>query len=650
MPKTFLKRYSKPHGAGDQTSGGRGKLLKSTTNLTRTEILVRETLQNAWDAKAEGWYPAYGIRIYRPEPEVRQILKDQVFNDPDPSLNVLARSLADPDSFVLEIYDRGTVGLNGPIRPNEAAADAAKSNFNSFVFDIGSTKPTGSAAGGTYGFGKTAAFEASAVHSLVYWSAAENEDGLTEHRLIATSLHEPYEKNGKRYTGAHWWGAPEDEEIIPLTGSRAQRIGEAVFRTHFGQADDGDLETGTSILVIDPLVNVSSGEGGDEQVFRVRSDEQAEELMSQIVAAVQRHAWPKMIADADGETPMQVETQLDRMDQNVADQAQQNFGEYANALVHVRTAQGETYSQADLKKFSVPMEIKSATFPIVLGKAKLEEIKGFRAFYGNRRDRLVGHLHLTKSLRDPNQRTTNTVPANAVAFMRGGAELIVNYQDYGSEHDELIVWHGVFKPTPEVDMHFAATEPPTHDAWTPNIAESEVSKSIVARTLSLISARVTEFVDADGRSSTQERISTKRIASELSIFAPVGAYQEPDKKPAVTSQRSASRRISRDLVEIVSHDERQSHGSSDAMTHAVSFTVSPRAQSNVEVVVTARTMTFDGRLEMEADEYQVQWSKLGPFERGNTAKVYRPGASGVAVCRFPFSSQVEISVVGRELE
>ena len=46
MTLSTLGRYSKPRGAGDQTSGGRGKLLRPTSDLSRVGIVVRETLQN----------------------------------------------------------------------------------------------------------------------------------------------------------------------------------------------------------------------------------------------------------------------------------------------------------------------------------------------------------------------------------------------------------------------------------------------------------------------------------------------------------------------------------------------------------------------------------------------------------------------------
>ena len=161
MKFTALKRYSKPRGAGDQTSGGRGKLLRPTSALSRLELLVRETLQNSWDARDDDWTPAYGVRVYRLDDKVKQTLRENIFTDLPDSLSDLSACLRSPDVHAIEIFDRGTVGLNGPYRASEVAQDGEKNNFNSFVFDIGSTKSSGR-SGGTFGFGKLQALKSQA--------------------------------------------------------------------------------------------------------------------------------------------------------------------------------------------------------------------------------------------------------------------------------------------------------------------------------------------------------------------------------------------------------------------------------------------------------------------------------------------------------
>lgn len=146
MAEVRLRRYSKPRGPGDQTSGGRGKLLNTQGHLTRLDVLVRETLQNSWDAADhENWFPAYGASIRRADTSVREILSTQIFTEitEDLKLGKLQAALTSPDLHVVEIFDRGTTGLNGPVRSGEAAPPGQPNNFNAFVFDIGTTKPQG---------------------------------------------------------------------------------------------------------------------------------------------------------------------------------------------------------------------------------------------------------------------------------------------------------------------------------------------------------------------------------------------------------------------------------------------------------------------------------------------------------------------------
>lgn len=232
MKESALKRYSKRRTAGDQTSGGRGKLLRPSTDLSRIELVVRETLQNSWDAADDDWYPAYGVSVHEVSAQTKTVLKDMIFTELPESLSLLADSLNATGLHAIEIYDRGTTGLDGPYRASDVAELGEPNNFNSFVFDIGTTKDS-SSSGGTFGFGKTATFEISRAHSVVYWTRCRTKTGSLEHRLIAASLHEPYAEDGARYTGAHWWGDPEDSEIVPLRGGCRRKSWRSHFRHPF---------------------------------------------------------------------------------------------------------------------------------------------------------------------------------------------------------------------------------------------------------------------------------------------------------------------------------------------------------------------------------------------------------------------------------
>lgn len=644
---TVLKRYSKPHGAGDQASGGRDKLLKSTTNLSRTELLIRETLQNSWDAREDGWRPAYGVRLRKLTPEARRILRQQVFNDHFSHLESLRQSLEEDDTFVLEIYDRGTVGLNGPIRASEAAAPGEPNNFNPLVFDIGTTKDAED-SGGTYGFGKTAAFEASAANSLVYWSATVNSDGELEHRLIASTLGNPYEIAGERYTGAHWWGDPDEDEIMPLVGAAAQELGESLFQVHFGE-DDDDPELGTSILILDPFVDMPSSDDGVGRRLRVRTEEQAEALVQQICESLSRHAWPKVTPDASGGTPMIIDVFHEDRDLEITADIQRRYSRYGTALAHVRQAQGERYSPdaAVLKQYTGQLKVE--TRPIILNRVPLETPDRRKDFWGSRSDRVAGHLTLMRTAHVLDDSQDNRAPMNKLALMRSRAELVVAYDDMRSGEPGDFSWHGVFKPTPEVDRHFAAAEPSTHDAWTPNIAVSEISKSIVHRTLQQIRKRVSEFLDVDGRPASDGGLSVKRFANSLSAFAPAGTVDdEPSSERSRTRTRTSRRSGKRELVLIEGHREIARPGSVEA-DQEISFSVSPRAADPVKVSITVTARTPEGSIKVDESEFEVQWFEADTLVGMDKTISVKPGFTGRVVLSIPFAAQTAVSLTGEQV-
>ena len=65
-----------------------------------------------------------------------------------------------------------------------------------------------------------------------------------------------------------------------------------------------------------------------------------------------------------------------------------------------------------------------------------------------------------------------------VALMRQ-AELVVEYLEGPKLPSSNIQWAGVFKASREVDEAFAASEPPTHDAWIPNLVPDKRQKRLV---------------------------------------------------------------------------------------------------------------------------------------------------------------------------
>lgn len=626
MSTAQLKLYSKPRGAGDQTSGGRGKLLRATTDLTRVQVLVRETLQNSWDAAdLDDWVPAYGVHIYRPNDEAKSILTDCIFAQLPPSLEVLDQSLQDPNMHVMEIYDRGTTGLNGPVRASEAADPESPNNFNAFVFDIGTTKADG-ATGGTFGFGKTATFEVSHAHSVVYWSVCATSSGELEHRLIACTLHEPYDQDGARYTGAHWWGDPDDAEIVPLRGSAAQELGEALFKTSFGED-----ETGTSILVIDPEMTDAKESDLETVAERrpVRSDADADVLVDEVVEALADNAWPKVVY-AGGEYPPMLFEIFRRDEQlEVAAKIRSNYSRYSRSLTEIRKTlkqlEGPTEESSDFQVLK-----SSPPIPINLRPARTFDAP-HSAFFGERSDSTSGYLHLMLTLDSGagavsgKDESAGTAPRNQLCLMRSKAEFVVYYDKIMEIELDGLQWTGVFKPTPECDHHFASSEPPTHDAWTPNTAESEISNYVVRRTLEQVRRKTRDFLEAQQGEIKAANRSVRDVSAALRSFMPAAVFEsasDPSAERRGGSASSNKRRSSPEVVITAVNPDEHAAG------YRIEFAVKSPKGSPVAVKAVPSARTADGRMNLEDREYQVEWTGQTRGVKNDKTVVYRPGAQG----------------------
>ncbi|WP_432790467.1 hypothetical protein QYM46_01465 [Brevibacterium sp. K11IcPPYGO002] len=549
---------------------------------------------------------------------MKQILRENVFTDLPDSLSDLLDCLRSPDVHAIEIFDRGTVGLNGPYRASEVARDGEKNNFNSFVFDIGSTKSSGR-SGGTFGFGKTASFEISSAHSVVYWSRCLTQNGEAEHRLIACALHDEYEEDNARYTGAHWWGDPDDDDIVPLRGDEAAAIGERIFRTHFGDTDEGEPETGTSILILDPVITVGIDDDLDARV-PVRTEEHAEALIRQVSDAVAHSAWPKVVPNGEESRPMIVKLFENRAEKPVVDLALSEYGHFASALNSIRQVQGQLKNDYEA---SLPIgTVRSQCFPITLSprgpmRSKKKEL------FGEQTGNTIGHLFLIESAVLDAQ-SESSAPKNALCLMRSEAELVVNYDPIVETESSVLQWHGVFKPTPQCDDHFSASEPPTHDRWTPDATDSEASRYVVRRALDLIRAKTKAFLSENHAQPKEQEQSVRKVALGLRGFVPLGLPPEDE------TVRDSPRRKARQ-----SGGAKKSRGTEATIVRSMSLPngggqvidVRPADKEGRQVTLSAEVfaITSDGRLGLGDDELSIIWRSGGKLLEVGADCVVPPG-------------------------
>jgi hypothetical protein len=440
----FPKRF----GPGDLDGVGAKRLL-GTPALEIAELLVRETAQNSWDAVRRGSSPVvdFTLNLRRLDRIAIEALRESIFTGQ--ACKTGLRELLEQDSvWALEVCDRGTVGLGGPIR-NDLTVEAGEDrNFIDLMFNIGAPRDV-HLGGGTYGFGKTVSYVASEVGTVLVWSRCEGSKGL-EHRLIGSAIGDSFDLEGRRYTGRHWWGHVISDEgrVEPAIGDLAEELAEKVFFEGFGEG-----ATGTSLLILAPEL------GGD-------SREEDVDLLSQ---AIVRNLWPKLVDDLDYRVRMRIRLQRDGIDVILPSiDAHQSLSGHADCLRAVRAVQ----AGRDLATLGLAL-------PVTVHEVRSDRPK-----------KLLGHLALT---RYPVPEGA-TEYSQSVTLMRNQAELVVTDLSRQRLDVDGFQWAGVFKPTAEVDDSFALAEPPAHDDWIIKGMPDKAKKRDVNIAMDRVKAIADEFI------------------------------------------------------------------------------------------------------------------------------------------------------------
>jgi hypothetical protein len=438
-------------GPGDIDGEGAKRLL-GTPNIPTVSVLVRETAQNSWDARTGHAHVIFRLHLRRATTHERVILRQQIFTGRCDGLG-LAASLAKEDLWLLEVTDRGTKGLGGPVRNDLEPPVGVSTNFVDLIFNVGAPRDV-HLGGGTYGFGKTIAYRASRSGAVLFWTRTHDERGELEERLIGSAIGSSFNANGLRHTGRHWWGRRVDGRVEPVVGADAGSLGASLFRTGFAGS-----QTGTSLLIIDPDL------GGDSP----------EDDATRLAEACMWHLWPKMVHGQGERVPMELEVWFDGEEVVIPDPSEHAvLVGFVDALSAVRS---EQQGVAFTPNFNTTVQ----------------------EIWCERPRKLLGHLGLTRyPIGRPSESLDELVPVRepsaSVAFMRHDAELVVKYEPFQALDHPTFQWSGVFKPVADVDDSFALSEPPAHDDWIPASMSDKAQKRDVNVALRRIKEQVSEFV------------------------------------------------------------------------------------------------------------------------------------------------------------
>jgi len=461
-----LDWFPKVFGPGDIDGDGAKRLL-GTPNIPLVSVLVRETAQNSWDARLGTLPVRFTLHLRALEEQELDVIRDHVVTGRATDLGV-REVLSRDEVWVLEVSDRGTRGLGGPVRNDLEVAPGVSTDFIDLIMNIGAPRDV-HLGGGTYGFGKTVAYQISSCGTVVFWSRTFEEQAA-EDRLIVSAIGPSFSSDGRRHTGRHWWGrlAEGGERIEPLRGLDAANMARRFFADDFQES-----ETGTSIMILDPVL------GGETRA----QDAQ------RIADSVLWHLWPKLTDAGDGEplghdreqrrTLMSIQVLLNGEEVSLPRlEEHRQLSGFADALNVVRRAQrGDQYTP----KFNT----------------EIFEVHCFKP------PKLLGHLALSRFPRTgPESDNEDEIPlfstSSHVAWMRHDAELVVRYDAKQRLDADGLQWAGVFKPVVDVDDSFAASEPPAHDDWVPDSMPDKTMRRDVRVALTRIKELVRDFLAPAG--------------------------------------------------------------------------------------------------------------------------------------------------------
>jgi hypothetical protein len=439
--------------------------------LDRLTLLIRESVQNSWDART-GDHIRYSLVGFSLNAQQRKAFAN-FFNAQPPdgayaATNNVAETIDSIDEWLghdaprmLVVSDRGTTGLDGPTRADDAADEGAARNFVDFLRNIG--QPPGRAhTGGTFGYGKAALYLASKTRTIIVYTRCLHR-GQLESRLTAAALTHNFAHARARYTGRHWWGRRVAGDIVePFVGQEADEIAAALGLPAFSGSDRG-----TSIGMTAP--DFDDGE------------------LRSIGPICLRHLWPKLKAPDDARPPISLSIVVSGVPVPIPDAA--------------KTAPYDAYWRAYC----------------ALRRGEREEIKY--------RNEVVGHLRLERALMLAKPDDASELPEHEchpqhVALLRT-PELVVKYLDAGRGlGNDRVGFVGVFRTDQEFDQVFARTEPPTHDDWQPSSVADKRARGIVNTALKRVRERAREFAAPHSpRVHAADGTPLARLASQFGILA-----------------------------------------------------------------------------------------------------------------------------------
>lgn len=499
-----MERYSEPYNAtgGLAAIGVLNQLGRPDTEPL--EVLVREAVQNCWDAKRPG---STRIRVTIGRSTLDQsaasFLRNHVLVDPPLGLPLDGEMRE--GMHTLYFADFGTHGLAGPTRADRPGEPR---DFVDFVRNIGQP-PDKDFGGGSFGYGKAAFYIASSARTVIIDTLCRIDDGQLERRVLGCALGQTFTLDGVPFTGRHWWGRMEDGVPEPVTGRDAEQIATALGLPPRRDADD----LGTTVLIISPSITIEAGDGTDA-------------TMDFLAEAVAWNFWPRII-DTPGGAQSTLKFSMSDNGKKIripTPRTHPQLRGFVEAMDRLR--QEPDSSVAD--EFIIDSEIRSL-----------------------RPARKLGRLVIKKDPVAPADLPDRPVPLGArrtrasvhhIALMRA-PELVVTYLEGPVPLAGRMGYAGVFKSALDMDGAFKAAEPPTHDDWVARSVADKHDRSFVNIGLDRIQAQcrlVAGYNAAVRHLGDADAIPLGEFADALAALMP--GQEGPGARRSTTTRAPVNRR------------------------------------------------------------------------------------------------------------
>ncbi|MFX1759539.1 hypothetical protein [Rhodococcus sp. As11] len=499
---------------GGQTAEGIKRQL-GRPGLAEYAVLVREAVQNSWDARRDDREGPVEFRIELRRLGVHAVAwRRELGTDRDVSGDRGILAGLHSNSWILIISDRETNGLGGPIRSDEPHNAGASADFVQFIRNVGEPRDK-HLGGGTYGFGKGIFYRISQAGAILV-DTLNVEDNENSRRLMGAALGGvETTTDGRRLTGRHWWGEINDGIPDPLMGATAESVAEKLGLPGFA-----DGRTGTDVTVILPNLDLDDIDG-DPRL-----------LANRLRAYLYWYLWPKMgslgrrqgmrfTVSVDGE-----ELEFPALDEIPV------LSDFAKSLDNVHSLAGTN--------FMMPTHAKG---------------------FGR-----LGHLSIEytmPALFTGDNRVWSTInevaplspPYRHIVRMRQ-AELVVDYFEGEPMPTSDIGYVGAFVTSETVDEFFAQAEPPTHDSWHSGTL-SGPAKGIVQGAKRFLSDQCRDHVQARTGAKSKAVQGLGRLSNSLGALVqgasgtrPVGGGKS-GAGPNSASSSGAGSGTSRSRVKVV---------------------------------------------------------------------------------------------------